>query len=70
MNTRLKLLARYLLDRMSEASTWQGLGFVLGLCGAKWGADLDWGSAAALGGTISAGIKATFPDTFGEGERS
>lgn len=64
MAPRLKAAISYVLDRMDEASTWQGLGFLAGLLGAHWAANLDWGGAAALGGTISAGVKAVFPDSL------
>ena len=66
MNKRALTVINYALDRMGELSTWQGFGFVLGLCGAKWAVGLDWGGAAALGGTISAGIKVAFPDKLKE----
>ena len=52
----------YVIDRLDEASTWQGVGFLFVLFGAKWAADLDWGQAAGLGGIISAAIKLIFPD--------
>ena len=53
-----------LLDRLGESSTWQGLGFLLTLLGARWAGSLDWGAAAALGGTVSAIIKSMLPDTL------
>lgn len=52
----------YLADRLSERSTWQGIGFVLGAMGCKWSADVDWGAAAMAGGAISAVLKMAFPD--------
>jgi hypothetical protein len=52
----------FVLARLCEASTWQAIGFMLALCGSHYGADIDWGHGAALGGTISAIIKAAFPD--------
>lgn len=52
----------YILDRLGESSTWQGLGFLAAVCGARWAANLDWGGAAALGGAVSAAIKTFFPD--------
>lgn len=54
MIDRLNKATRYLLDRLGEPSTWQGIGFVVALCGAKFGAGADWGQAAGLGGAISA----------------
>lgn len=53
----------YLLDRLNEASTWQGIGFIVALTGSKIGIGLDWGQAAGLGGIISAAIKMMFPDS-------
>lgn len=55
-----------ILARMGESSTWQGIGFIITLTGARWSQNLDWGSAAALGGTVSALIKATLPDALGD----
>jgi hypothetical protein len=52
----------YAADRLKEASTWQGIGFVVTLtCGREYGS-LDWGQAAGLGGAVSAAIKMFFPD--------
>lgn len=65
MNT-LHKIANYMLDRMGEASTWQGIGFIVTLFGSKWGS-LDWGQAAALGGIVSGLIKALLPDSFKKG---
>src|SRR5258708_3875081 len=48
--------------RLQEQSTWQGIGFLVGLTGAKWGIGMDWGAAAGLGGIISAVLKIVFPD--------
>jgi len=63
---RLRAGANFILDRMKEPSTWQGVGFVVTLCGAKWGVGVDWGQAAAMGGIVSAFLKATIPDVLGE----
>lgn len=49
-------------DRLKEPSTWQGIGFLVALTGAKFGAGLDWGQAAGLGGVLSAALKIIFPD--------
>lgn len=59
---RLKAIQDFLLQRMAEPSTWQGVGFIVSVTGSKFGAGLDWGQAAAVGGFISAGIKTIFPD--------
>lgn len=62
LDERYKAFLNYALDRAGEPSTWQGIGFLTGLLGGKGATDLDWGAAAALGGTISALIKSTLPD--------
>lgn len=46
---------------LSERSTWQAIGFFLGLFLSKDLASLDWGAAAAVGGSLSALIK-VWPD--------
>ena len=53
----------YGLDRLKEPSTWQGIGFVVCMFGSKFGAGLDWGQAAGLGGTLSAMLKMLLPDS-------
>ena len=55
-----------ILERLGESSTWQGVGFLLTLLGARWAAGMDWGGAAALGGTVSALIKSVLPDNLKE----
>jgi hypothetical protein len=62
MKQRFRIATEYLVARLSEQSTWQGIGFVLTLAGAKWAANLDWGQAAGLGGIVSALMKIVFPD--------
>ena len=62
LSRRYKAFINYVLDRIGEPSTWQGLGFLIGLFGSKVFIDLDWGGAAALGGTFSAFLKSVFPD--------
>ncbi len=52
----------YLLDRMGERSTWEGVAFIVTLTGSKWGANMDWGQAAGLGASISAAIKMGMKD--------
>lgn len=47
----------YILDRLAEPSTWQGIGFIVALTGCKVGLGMDWGQAAGLGGGLSAIIK-------------
>jgi hypothetical protein len=62
MKDRIRIAAQYLAARLSEASTWQGIGFVVALTGSKFGFGMDWGQAAGLGGIISAVLKMVFPD--------
>jgi hypothetical protein len=64
MSPRLQKIADYMLDRIGEASTWQGVGFIVGACGSKFGAGMDWGQAAFIGGLVSGLIKTAFPDLF------
>lgn len=59
---RTKMILEALAARLSEQSTWQGIGFIVALSGAKFGAGMDWGAAAGLGGIISALLKIVFPD--------
>lgn len=62
MKKKIRTIATVLAARLSEQSTWQGIGFVVTLTGAKFGVGLDWGQAAGLGGVISALLKIVFPD--------
>lgn len=62
MKERMRIILEALAARLSEQSTWQGIGFLVGLTGAKFGAGMDWGAAAGLGGIISALLKIVFPD--------
>jgi hypothetical protein len=59
---KIRTFIDYFSARLTEPSTWQGIGFVAGLAGCKLGAGMDWGQAAGLGGIISAAIKMVFPD--------
>lgn len=63
MKERLRIALEFLAARLSEQSTWQGVGFLITLAGAKWAAGLDWGQAAGLGGIVSAVLKMIFPDS-------
>lgn len=62
MLRRAQIALEFLAARLSEQSTWQGIGFVIALAGGKWAGGLDWGQAAGLGGVVSAGLKIVFPD--------
>lgn len=64
MRERFILVVWYILDRLDEPSTWQAVGFIAGFCGSRWGANIDAGGAAAVGGFISAAIKGLLPDDF------
>lgn len=59
---RVRTALEYLAARLSEPSTWQGIGFVVALFGSKFGAGLAWEQAAGLGGLFSAVLKIIFPD--------
>ena len=62
MKAQLQKFLELLAARLSEQSTWQGIGFLLTLSGAKLGAGMDWGQAAGLGGIVSAVLKMVFPE--------
>lgn len=59
---KLEVILVWCLARLKEPSTWQAIGFIAGLCGAKFAADFDWGQGAAVGGVVSAIIKAVVPE--------
>lgn len=58
---KLETLLACLAARAAEPGTWQGVAFMLTLCGSRYAA-LDWGQCAALGATASAVLKILFPD--------
>lgn len=62
MKKKFIVFINYVTCRLSEPSTWQGIGFLVALTGSKVGMGLDWGQAAGLGGIISAAIKMAIPD--------
>jgi len=62
MKKRTQAVLEFIAARLSEPSTWQGIGFIVALSGAKLGAGMDWGQAAGLGGVVSAALKMVFPD--------
>ena len=64
MRQKLIVIFWYAMDRLDEPSTWQAVGFIAGFCGARWAANIDAGGAAAVGGFVSAAIKAVIPDSF------
>ena len=53
---KLKAIYAFFLQRMTESSTWQGIGFIVSLFGSHY-SGVDWGQGAALGGVVSALIK-------------
>lgn len=53
----------FILDRLGERGTWQGIGFFVGVFVSKDWADLDWGMAAFIGSSLSGIIKIIFPDS-------
>lgn len=66
MKQRIRIALEFAAARLSEPSTWQGIGFLVALTGAKYGAGMDWGQAAGLGGILSAALKMIFPDPKAE----
>jgi urea transporter len=50
-----------IIELLGQQSTWQGIAFLVGLFGSRY-ANLDWGQAAALGGTLSALLKTFISD--------
>ena len=56
MNVQIKNYLVWFQDRLSEPTTWQGVGFILAISGSKL-SGLDWGQGAAIGGLISSFIK-------------
>jgi hypothetical protein len=62
MKDHIKTVLEFIAARLSEPSTWQGIFFLVTLTGSKFGAGLDWGQAAGLGGVMSAALKMIFPD--------
>jgi hypothetical protein len=62
LKQRTQIALEFIAARLSEASTWQGIFFLITLTGSKFGAGLDWGQAAGLGGVMSAALKMIFPD--------
>lgn len=54
---RLKAAYEFVLDRLGESSTWQGIGFAIALFSSHANG-FDWGQGAAFGGLLSAFIKA------------
>ena len=62
MKEHLRIITEFVAARLSEQSTWQGIGFLVALTGSKVGLGLDWGQAAGLGGIVSAALKMIFPD--------
>jgi len=56
MNEKIKIYLVWFEERLSEPSTWQGIGFLLAIFGSKL-SGLDWGQGAAIGGLISSFIK-------------
>jgi len=67
---RLRALGIFLLDRLSESSTYQGLAFLGMFLGAKYVSDAPWtdpatlAGATALGALVSAALKILLPDSW------
>lgn len=62
MKERIRKALGFIAARLSEPSTWQGIGFIATVSGAKWAANLDWGPAVGLGSLLSSVIKIVLPD--------
>lgn len=67
---KLRALAALLVDRLTESSTWQGLGFLITFLGVKIGTGFDLSNPEALAGATAAGalvsavLKIFLPDTW------
>jgi hypothetical protein len=61
-NMNIRAFRDKVVELLGQQSTWQGIAFLVALTGGKFGADLDWGQAAALGGTLSAILKTVISD--------
>ncbi len=55
-------IKQFLIDRLGESSTWQGVAFILTMAGGHYAADFDLAGATAAGALVSAAIKILFPD--------
>lgn len=70
LRARLRAIATLLLERLSESSTWQGLGFLITFGGIKLGTGFDLSNPEALAGATAAGalvsavLKIFLPDTW------
>jgi hypothetical protein len=62
MKEKIRNFLTYVADRLTEPSTWQGIGFLVAMACCKVGYGMDWGQAAGLGGIISATLKMIVPD--------
>jgi hypothetical protein len=62
VKAHIRTILTVLAARLTEQSTWQGIGFLVALSGSKLGLGMDWGQAAGLGGVVSALIKIVLPD--------
>lgn len=67
---RLRAVFAFLVDRLAESSTWQGLGFLLTFAGIKLGTGFELSDPQALAGATAAGaivsavIKLLLPDSW------
>jgi hypothetical protein len=62
MNIKIETLIAYVVARLSERSSWEGIAFLLTLTGSRYGANLPLDQCVALGGMLSGAIKIIFPD--------
>jgi hypothetical protein len=52
----------FLIERLKERSSWIALGFIITLCGVKFGAHVNWENATGIGMAIAAIIQFIWPD--------
>lgn len=70
LQTRLRALAHAFIERLSESSTWQGLGFLITFAGVKLGTGFNLSDPQALAGATAAGalvsavLKIFLPDSW------
>jgi hypothetical protein len=70
LRARLRALGMFLLDRLAESSTWQGLGFLVTFAGLQLGTGANLQDPAALAGATAAGalvsalLKLLLPDSW------
>jgi hypothetical protein len=70
VRAKLRAFAVLLLERLSESSTWQGLGFLITFAGVKFSTGFELSDPQALAGATAAGalvsavLKIFLPDSW------